>query len=412
MTYALTGARLLDPATASYRENVSLLIDGDRIADIGDGTPAPEGATEIPLAGKVVMPGLIDAHVHVVAETLDLWSNMVAPTSLAALRSARVMEDLLQRGFTTIRDLGGADYGLVRGVDEGLIAGPRVVICGKGLSTTGGHADLRPRTDDRPGMMSDRLGSMGVIADGVDEVRRISRTYIKEGAGFIKIMANGGVSSPNDPIHALQFSREEISAAVEEAENAGLYVAAHLYTDAAIRRCVELGVHSLEHCNLIEPETADLAAARGCIAVPTLVAYEALARDGEALGLGAESLAKIDVVREAGRRSLDVMRTAGLPMAFGTDLLGELRRYHSLEIDLLAEVLNPSEIIRSLTETGAQLCHLKTEAGSLAPGKLADLIVVDGDPLSDITLLGADGKHIKAVMARGRFFKNEIGGTS
>ncbi len=412
MTYALTGARLLDPATATYRKNASLLIEGDRIVDVGEGTPAPEGVTEVSLGGKVVMPGLIDAHVHVVAETLDLWSNMIAPTSLAALRSARVMEDLLQRGFTTIRDLGGADLGLVRGVEEGLINGPRIVICGKGLSTTGGHADLRPRTDDRPGMMSDRLGSMGVIGDGVDEVRRIARTYIKEGAGFIKIMANGGVSSPNDPIHALQFSREEISAAVEEAENAGLYVAAHLYTDAAIRRCVELGVHSLEHCNLIEPETADLTAARGCIAVPTLVAYEALARDGEALGLGAESLAKITVVREAGRRSLDVMRKAGLPMAFGTDLLGELRRYHSLEIDLLAEVLSPAEIIRSLTQTGAQLCHLANDAGTLAPGKLADLIVVDGDPLSDISLLGADGKHIKAVIARGRFFKNEIEGPS
>ena len=154
-----------------------------------------------------------------------------------------------------------------------------------------------------------------------------------------------------------------------------------------------------------------LAAARGCIAVPTLVAYEALARDGEALGLGAESLAKIDVVREAGRRSLDVMRSAGLPMAFGTDLLGELRRYHSLEIDLLAEVLSPTEIIRSLTETGARLCHLADDAGSLAPGKLADLIVVDGDPLADIGLLGADGKHISAIMARGRFFKNELGGT-
>lgn len=412
MKHVLTEARLLDPATATYRENASLLIDGERIVDIGTGTPAPENATVVPLGGRVVMPGLIDAHVHVVAETLDLWSNMIAPTSLSALRCARVMEELLQRGFTTIRDLGGADYGLVRGVADGLIDGPRIVICGKGLSTTGGHADLRARTDDRPGMMSDRLGSMGVIADGVDQVRTIARTYIKEGAGFIKIMANGGVSSPNDPIDTLQFSRAEIAAAVEEAQNAGLYVAAHLYTDAAIRRCVELGVHSLEHCNLIEPATADLAAGSDCIAVPTLVAYEALARDGEALGLGAESLAKIDVVREAGRRSLDVMRTAGLPMAFGTDLLGELRRHHSLEIDLLAEVLSPAEIIRSLTQTGARLCHLADEAGQLAPGRLADLIVVDGDPLADIGRLGSDGTYITAVMARGRLFKNGLGDTS
>lgn len=405
----LTNARILDAEAGKLSTPMSILIEGEEIIDVASGVAAPEGAEVIDLAGKTVMPGMIDCHMHVVAWSLDLWGNMVAPSSLSALRSAQVMEETLARGFTTIRDLGGADYGLVRGVEEGLITGPRLVICGKGLSTTGGHCDLRTRTDDRPGIMSDRLGSMGIIVDGVDAVREVCRTYIKEGAGFIKIMANGGVSSPNDPIHSIQFSRAEIEAAVEEAENAGLYVSAHVYTDHAIARCVDLGVRSLEHCNLIEPETAARAAEHGCIAVPTLVAYEALAREGEALGLGADSIAKIDTVRTAGRRSLSVMKEAGLPMAFGSDLLGELRKYHCLEIDLLEEVLPSAEIIRSLTTVGAELCGLKGQAGVIAPGAFADLLVLDGDPFADLNLLKGDGANFQAIMARGTFTKCDLG---
>jgi len=408
MTYLFTGGRILDAEAGVLRDGLNVLVSGDRIAEVAANISAPADATVIDLAGKVLMPGLIDCHVHVVAETLDLWGNMIAPSSLAALRSARVMAEALQRGFTTLRDLGGADYGLVQAVNEGLIHGPRLIICGKGLTTTGGHADLRTRTDDRPGIFSDRLGSMGLIVDGVDNVRAACRTMIKEGANFIKVMANGGVSSPNDPIHSIQYSREEILAMVEEADNAGLYVAAHVYTDKAIARCVELGVHSLEHCNLIEPDTARKAAERGCIAVPTLVAYDALHIEGEALGLGAAEFAKIEVVRSGGLRSLEVMRDAGLPMAFGSDLLGQLRKYHGMEFELLAKILTPAEIIRSATIIGARLCRLEGQVGVIAAGAFADLLVVDGDPLSDINLLQGDGIHMPAIMANGRFAKKAL----
>jgi imidazolonepropionase-like amidohydrolase len=246
--YLFTNGKVLDPEAGATRSGLDVLVEGGRIRAVGERLDLPAGSERIDLVGRTLMPGLIDCHVHVVAETLDLWANIIAPTSLAALRSARVMEEALQRGFTTLRDLGGADIGLVRGVEEGLIKGPRLVICGKGLTTTGGHADLRQRTDDRPGMMSERLGSMGYVVDGVDACRHAAREMIKAGARFIKIMANGGVSSPNDPIESIQFSREEITAMVEEAENANMYVSAHLYTDRAIRRAVELGVHSLELC--------------------------------------------------------------------------------------------------------------------------------------------------------------------
>lgn len=407
-SYLFTGGRVLDAEHGVLRDGLDVLVSGDRIAAVGSKLDSPADAVSIDVAGRTIMPGLIDCHVHVVAETLDLWGNMTAPASLSALRSARVMNEALMRGFTTLRDLGGADYGLVRAVNEGVIAGPRIVICGKGLTTTGGHADLRSRTDDRPGLFSDRLGSMGLIVDGVDNVRAACRTMIKEGASFIKVMANGGVSSPNDPIHSIQYSREEILAMVEEAQNAGLYVSAHVYTDRAIRRCVELGVHSLEHCNLIEPETARLAAEKGCIAVPTLVAYDALALEGEALGLGASEFAKIEVVRSGGLRSLEVMRDAGLPMAFGSDLLGELRKYHCMEFELLAKVLTPAEIIRSATTIGARLCRLEGEAGVIAGGASADILVVDGNPLENISVLQGDGVNMAAIMTRGTFAKNQL----
>ncbi|WP_312527293.1 metal-dependent hydrolase family protein [Paracoccus sp. (in: a-proteobacteria)] len=402
-----TNGRVLDPVAGQLSAQ-EVLVEGERIIAVGTGLPRQEQTRVIDLQGRTIMPGLIDCHVHVTAQSLDLWSNVTAPSSLSALRSARVMEETLQRGFTTLRDLGGADLGLVRAVEEGLIAGPRLVICGKGLTTTGGHADLRGRTDGRADMMSDRLGSMGMIVDGVDNIRAACRTMIKEGAQFIKVMANGGVSSPNDPIHSIQYSRDEILAMVEEAENAGLYVSAHVYTDRSIRRCVELGVHSLEHCNLIEPETAAMAAARGCIAVPTLVAYDALAIEGEALGLGPAEFAKIEVVRQGGLNSLAVMRDAGLRMAFGSDLLGDLRKYHGMEFALLAKVLTPAEIIRSATTIGAELCGLSAQTGTITAGKCADLIIVDGNPLEDILCLADDGAKMPAIMARGRFAKNQL----
>jgi imidazolonepropionase-like amidohydrolase len=404
-SYVFTGGKILDTAAGALRDGLEILVVGNTITEVSASVSRPEGVEVIDLNGKTLMPGMIDCHVHVVADSLDLWGNMIAPSSLSALRSARVMEEALQRGFTTLRDLGGADHGLVRGVEEGLINGPRLIICGKGLTTTGGHADLRKRTDDRPGIMSERLGSMGLIVDGVDNVRAACRTFIKEGAHFIKVMANGGVSSPNDPIHSIQYSRQEIEAMVEEADNAGLYVSAHVYTDKSIRRCVEMGVRSLEHCNLIEPETAKLAAEKGCIAVPTLVAYDALALEGEALGLGAAEFAKIETVRSGGLRSLEIMRDAGLPMAFGSDLLGELRKYHCMEFELLAKVLTPAEIVQSATVIGAKLCHLEGKAGIIAENAFADLLVIDGNPLADISLLQNDGAHITMIMADGRLVK-------
>ncbi|MCX5479932.1 amidohydrolase family protein [Kaistia geumhonensis] len=403
-----TGGRLLDPTRDELLDGFEVLVVDGRIAEVSDRPIHDVAAQRIDLRGKTLMPGLIDCHVHVVSTTVDGWANTLAPSSLVALKAGRIMETILQRGFTTVRDCCGADLGLVMAIEQGVVDGPRLIISGKGLTQTGGHCDQRVRTDDRTQVMEERLGNLGRIVDGVDNCRLAAREELRKGAKFIKIMANGGVSSPTDPIHSIQYSREEIRAIVDEAENAGTYVSAHLYTDKAIRRAVECGVHSLEHCNLIEPETARMAAEAGCIAVPTLVAYEGLALEGERFGLSKEASAKIETVRSAGLRSLTIMQEAGLPMAFGSDLLGELQKYHSMEFEILARALPNAEIIRSATLVGAKLCRMEGEVGVIQPGAAADLLVVDGDPYADIACLAHDGAHMPAIMSRGRFVKNSL----
>ncbi|MCS6853237.1 MAG: amidohydrolase family protein [Elioraea sp.] len=402
--------RLLD-GTRDHATDGHLLVEGERIREVSDRPIATAAAVRLDLRGRTLMPGLIDCHVHVVASLVDLGRNALLPDALVAHRAARIMEGMLRRGFTTVRDVGGATEGLRLALDEGLFEGPRLVICGKALSQTGGHCDFRGRHDARDGTFyANRLGSIGRLVDGVDAVRRACREEIKAGADFIKVMANGGIASPTDPIDFLGFSRAELEAAVEEAAMATTYVAAHLYTDEAIRRAVACGVRSLEHCNLITPETARLAGERGAFAVPTLITYEALARDGARLGLPPESVAKIDAVRRAGLASLQVMHEAGLTMAFGTDLLGPLHDRQGEEFLLRRDVLPAIEVIRSATVHAARLLRREGEIGCLAPGAYADLIVVDGDPLADLALLAHGERHISLVVKGGRIIRNNLNG--
>ncbi|MGV1989458.1 amidohydrolase family protein [Agrobacterium sp. 22-221-1] len=408
-SYIFFGGKVLDVDKGTLLDGVEILVEGDRIARVSTEVIDAPDAERIDLQGRTLMPGLIDAHVHVIATLVDLARNAELPSSLIALRSREIMHDMLMRGFTTVRDLAGADLGLKMAVEEGLIDGPRLIICGKALSQTVGHCDYRSRHDKRE-LHAASLGALGRIADGVDEVRRATREEIKGGADFIKIMANGGVSSPNDPIHVLQYSREEILAIVEEAENYGMYVAAHTYSDASIRRAVECGVKSLEHCNLITAETAKLAAEAGAIACPTLVAYEGLALEGAAFGLGADSQAKIDTVRVAGLESLRIMHEAGLPMGFGSDLLGQLHKYQSMEFSIRGKVLPARDILYSASRVSAKLCMMENQIGVIAEGAYADFIVVNGDPLQDIELLAQPDENLSAIVRGGQFYKNTLGG--
>jgi imidazolonepropionase-like amidohydrolase len=402
-------ARVLDGRSPEGEHDMSVLVEGGRIREVSGTRISSASARRIDLRGRTLMPGLIDCHVHVIAALAHLGQNAMLPDALVAFHAARIMRGMLHRGFTTVRDLGGATQALVDAQEQGLIEGPRLVICGKALSQTGGHADFRGRYDHRdPDYQTRRLGALGRIVDGVDACRAAARDELRQGATFIKIMANGGVASPTDPIAFLGFSADEIRAIVEEAHGGQTYVAAHLYTDEAIARAVSCGVRSVEHANLIEPATAELVRDSGAMVCPTLVTYEALKNEGAALGMLPQSIAKIDDVRLRGLESIEIMHRAGVTMAFGTDLLGEMHRHQSEEFVIRARALPPIEVIRTTTVNAAKLLRMEGQIGVVAPDAFADLVVVDGDPLADLSLLTHQGRHLAAIMQNGNFVKNEL----
>ncbi len=393
---AITDATQLEP-----REGHVLVEDGV-IRDTEARPGAADGREVVDLQGRTLMPGLIDCHVHVVASMMNLTMNAQLPDAMAVLRSLPIMRGMLDRGFTTVRDVGGAPYALAEAVEQGLAPAPRLVVCGKALSKTGGHTDGRPRYDTHdPTRWERNFGALGRVADGVDEVRRACRQELRQGAQFIKVMANGGVSSPTDPIAWQGYSVAEMTAIVEEARDAQTYVSAHLYTSEAIERALRCGVHSLEHCNRIDAPTARLAAKAGAVAVPTLVTYEALAQDGASLGLPPESIAKIEDVRASGMGSLSILRDAGVTIAFGTDLLGETHVRQSEEFAIRSRVLPAAEVFASATTVAARLIGMEGRLGVVAPGAIADLLVVQGAPLEDAAILADHQRSILMVMKAG-----------
>ena len=398
--------RIFDGTGEELLEDVEVLVEGARIVEVSD-VPIRSGTAEVvDIRGRTLMPGLIDAHFHAIAASPDLGAVEHMPPSLIAQHARANLEATLQRGFTTVRDAAGADYGLFRAIEAGLIAGPRLFYSGHALSQTGGHGDFRSY-ESGPAICSCGLGArhFSTVADGVPEVRRAAREELRRGATQIKIMGSGGVSSPSDPISNLQYSEEEIRAAVWEAHSWGAYVMAHVYTPEAIRRCVEYGVRSVEHANLIDAGTAAFAAERGAFVVPTLATYESLGRRGAALGLPRVSLDKLGTVSDAGVASLEILRDAGVKTGFGTDLLGAMHEDQLTEFGIRARVLPNAEILRQATSLNAELLGRPGELGTVAPGALADLIVVDGDPLADLGVLSGQGERISLVMKGGRVFK-------
>ncbi|MCO1574422.1 amidohydrolase family protein [Crossiella sp. SN42] len=389
---------VLDVRTGEYREASIRCADG-RIAEIAPRLSAPDQVRVLDLAGAVVLPGLIDAHVHVTAATAALNELPAWSPSYVAAHAARIMRSMLLRGFTTVRDAAGADYGLADAQAEGLITGPRLAFCGKALSQTGGHGDLRGRgtaqADGHP-----CCAGLGRVADGVDAVRVAARDELRKGAHHLKVMASGGVASPTDRIDSTQYSPAELRAVVEEAEAANRYVAAHAYTARAVNRALEAGVRSIEHGNLIDDRSVELFREREAFLVPTLVTYWALKQEGAAHGLPEPSQRKIDEVLNGGLRALERAARGGVRLVYGSDLLGGMHRHQNHEFRLRREVQQPIDIIRAATTTAADLLCLPGEIGTVDVGAHADLLVLDRDPLADIGAL-ADPTHITQVIQGG-----------
>jgi imidazolonepropionase-like amidohydrolase len=307
-----------------------------------------------------------------------------------------------------VRDAGGADYGLAAAVEDGYFAGPRLLFAGHALSQTGGHGDHRMKGEDRDDFCPSCVGRSGRICDGVAEVRRAARDELRKGAHAVKLMCSGGVTSPLDRIDSTQFSPEELRAAVEEATDQGRYAMAHAYTPRAINRALDAGVRSIEHGNLLDEPTATHLRTANAFLVPTLVVYWAMHREGRELGLSEAVRSKLATVHEAAMRGLEIADRAGVRLVLGTDLFGAMQRHQAFELGLRAEVQKPIEVIRQATVHAAELFGMTGEIGAVVPGARADLLAVNGDPIADLGLLQAEGRHLDIIMKDGRFVVNRL----
>ena len=407
--FLFTGGRFLDPRQDELRDGVEVLVENGLIKEVADRPIQTQSATRVDLRGRTLMPGLIDAHIHLVLTEVNLQLLADVPLTLLAAKGSVAMRAMLMRGFTTLRDTGGADWGLKAAVEQGLFEGPRLFISGQPISQTGGHGDFRKRTQTGFGCpCCAGISWVSRVADGVPDVIRATRDELRKGADQIKIMASGGVASQLDPLESLQFRVDEIEAVVQEAQRWGTYVCAHAYSAEAITRAVTAGVRTIEHGNLIDPPTAALMAERGAFMVPTLVTYDSMRQRGADFGMSGYSLAKNHVVLEAGLRSLEICRAAGVEIGFGTDLLGQLQNDQCNEFLVRAQALSPADVIRSATLVNARILRQEGKLGELVPGAHADLLVVDGDPYRDFSVFLQEGARIPAIMLGGRFVKHAL----
>lgn len=411
MTIALTNAIVFNGTDEEVIENGYVLLEGGQIREVEPGSYSGGATQVIDLGRRFLMPGLLDIHFHAYSITFNMarLDNMTMPLKVA--HAARLLKGALHRGYTTVRDPAGGELGLQLAINEGLFEGPRYFHGGKALSQTGGHGDMRPadQRDDVCGCAAN--STFAELVDGVDDVRRFCRNELRKGADHIKVFVSGGVASPTDPVWMPQYTDDELRAAVEEAATRRKYVVAHCHSDDGARRCLAAGVRSIDHCTMISEETAQLiAAADGTtFAVPTFAVMEQALQYGDQLGLSAESLAKVREVSDEAYQSLEYLYRSGARMGMGTDLFEE--RFHAMqnrEFEFRAGIVAPIDLLRSATSINAEIMQKTGQLGCIAPGALADLIVVDGNPLEDIGLMASPDTAFPVIMKGGVFVRNRL----
>ncbi|KAG0651043.1 Uncharacterized protein D0Z07_2793 [Hyphodiscus hymeniophilus] len=408
-TYIFQNASIVDPVSGSIRPCQTVKISNGIIESvrgteeeyviIGTGKEIV-----VDLNGKYLCPGLIDNHVHIAAVPgeKNLGDLFALDTEITLMRQPYVCQQMLRRGFTSVRDCGGATLALKEAINEGVIHGPRLFIAGHGLTQTGGHGDPRGphnHTDCCGGIMA-----LGRLCDGVPDCIRAAREELRTGADFIKIMAGGGVASPTDKLENVQFTADEVKAISEVARNANTYVTAHAYTPRSIRHAIENGANGIEHGNFIDAETAKFMAERDVFLTPTLVTYAEMASPEFSGFLPIESKEKNEQVLKAGIRSLQIAAEAGVTICFGTDLLGPLMAAQTKEFSLRSQVLSPKAILQSATIHPARRFGLEGFLGQIKKGFAADLLILKENPLDDISILDTPEKHVLAVIKDGRVF--------
>lgn len=411
--------RVFDGRSERLSPPSSVLVVGNRIQAVSRTAIEPDPGLvvrRIDGGGRTLMPGLIDAHWHAMLVAPDLMTAMTADTGLLNFMAADVARRTLMQGFTSVRDMGGPSFGLKRAIDLGLVPGPRIFPSGAMISQTGGHGDFRlPHEVPRPSAdglnHAERMGA-AMIADGADAVRVRAREQLMLGASQLKLMAGGGVSSLYDPLDVTQYTVAEIRAAVEAAENWGTYVTVHAYTARAIAQAIEAGVRCIEHGQLIDEDTARLMAEHGVwwSLQPFLDDEDANPKQGEARR-------KQLMVSQGTDRAFALARRLGIKVAFGTDILfnpGGVAR-HNAQLVKLARWYSPAQVLAIATGGNGELLALSGERstyrgtlGVVAPDALADLILVDGDPLADLALVADPERNFLLIVKDGVVVKDTL----
>lgn len=385
----------------TFSDGSDVVIEGGVIVDVCKNTSAKADVL-VDAKGQYVMPGFIDGHVHFRLATMDFRQLTVWSEVEFGVVMARLARETVERGFTTVRDLGGDVSGLMSAIRHGHTVGPRIVRAGRMLSQTGGHGDTAGGQLDVPSCAcSFRSDAFSIVADGPEAIRKAARHLLRDGSDFLKIHVSGGVASPTDPIDSIQYTPEEIIVAVTEASHRGTYVAAHAYSPEAIEMAVVNGVYSVEHGNLIDKRTAEIVASKGAVMVPTLATYKAMNDVGGKLGLPASNQQKNVVVYESGLESLEIAVNAGVTLGLGTDLIGETQSYQNTEFAIRAEVQSAADILRSMWITNTELCHLVGKVGVVAPDAFGDIVVSNVNPLDNIVKFADHQSSLTHVIQNG-----------
>lgn len=410
--------RIFDGKSGALSALSNVLVRGNTIERIAAGPiPAEAGAAVVDGGGRTLMPGLIDAHWHAMMVRPSPALLLTADVGYLNLLAGAEATDTLMRGFTTVRDMGGPTFGLKRAIDEGIVVGPRIYPSGAIISVTGGHGDFRqpfelPRTLGAPQSRGEQLGA-AMIADSPDEVRVRVREQLMQGASQIKLTAGGGVASPHSPLDVATFTAEELRAAVEAAENWGTYVTVHAYTPISIQRSIAAGVKCIEHGHLMDEQTAKLIAEKG-VWLSTQALPDELA---DAFPPGSSEREKAMEVFAGTDKTIALAKKYKIKTAFGTDILFSpaLARIHGALLTKWVKWYTPAEVLAMATGTNAELLALSGnrnpypgKLGVIAEGALADLLLVDGDPIANIRLIENPEQNLLVIMKDGRIYKNTL----
>ncbi|PIB38279.1 metal-dependent hydrolase family protein [Maribacter sp. 4G9] len=415
-----------DGTSDKLDKNLSVLIKDNLIIKVGKSISEPNGATVIDGAGKTLIPGLSDAHVHLSATMGNGETRNEAHWMYTSIRTAKAAENFLMLGFTTVRDLGGPVFGIKRAIDEGLTIGPRIYPSGAYISQTSGHGDMRsanePSVQLSGGQMTTSDAALGwaFVVDGVPEVLKAARENLRKGATQLKVMAGGGIASDFDPIHSVQFTTEELEAAVQAAADWDTYVAVHIYEPKGAIRALNAGVKCLDHGHLLDEETVKLIKEKDAWLVPQAFWTETPASfwvPGE--DTIPEALnKKIKPVLEGTDTVFKLAKKYGINVGFGSDAYGDLgyESYALTEFTTRAKWYSPLEILKQATSGNARLFSLSGKINPYTEGKLgvikvgayADLLIYDGNPLDDIEVVAHPEKTLKLIMKDGKIYKNEL----